>query len=261
MAVSTETTEIQLQQREHAALESIKALSGVGGRAIGRVGEDIQERTYPILSIVSSNSELFKTKQEGFDLGDLYNNVTKENYGPKFRFIPFLDPNTRGRLVMGQGLLCVSRDMKTGDGDPGGDCMACPKRWSFQNKGRDRDCSEEINFFCLPADGVPEPVVIKFRKARYKIGVQLRSQIDIAFTGRPDKYPASWTMVFELSTKEASSREGLPFYQYSVIKVGDATPDQIEMGTRMYQQVASAGMKAVRMATEGVEEQEAEEHF
>jgi len=61
--------------------------------------------------------------------GDLINSLSKENYGASVEVIPLIQTkNTRIRWQprgLGGGIMCISRDGKNGNGNPGGECASC----------------------------------------------------------------------------------------------------------------------------------------
>jgi hypothetical protein len=88
----------------------------------------------------------------GLKRGDFFNTLIGKSYGSNFQFIPLLKFGSRRlfkNMDEGGGTLCRSEDMKTGEGEPGGECAKCEfsQFGSARNgEGKGTACSEFYNF-------------------------------------------------------------------------------------------------------------------
>lgn len=174
---------------KHKDEETALALTGAGGSIMEtmpdylrttsgdepiRGAENVESSDYvmPRLAIASKQSpqvdENSEKHIEGLKQGQFFNSITREIYGPEIYVVPLLEVKTRAvfRPYGEDGPpLCLSSDGRTGVGDPGGDCAACPMRQFTRTEKGDSikpRCTEIMNYAVLlmpanggkPADGV-----------------------------------------------------------------------------------------------------------
>lgn len=176
-------------------------------------------------------------------VGDFYNTLTNENYGPTLGFLPILPFKQRIMLVReerkeeidaalvaaelppladdAKGLVCRSFDMIRGNGDPGVLCGGdvaegippCPLAvWDGR---KPPFCSETYNVAAVTEDG--SLIVLSFSKSSASVGKQLFSIIRMG--GRQAK-------MFELASRSERGARGN--YQVPLVRVaGPAAPELI----------------------------------
>ena len=157
----------------------------------------------------------------GLKKGDFFNTMTHEVYGPVVTIVPLLKFGNRllfRNMDEGGGILCRSNDMKTGEGEPGGDCRKCPlaKFGSARDgEGKGTACSEFYNFPVLVVkDGVIDtqnPAIWSAKSshidaAKNLIGLGLRRRL-------PNGYkPPMWAGVYTLKSGVKKFGEKLSAY-------------------------------------------------
>ena len=115
--------------------------------------------------------------------GDFINTITAEiiaNRGESFEFTPLMVTKSRIMFdnVAENGIACLSRDGKEGEGNPGGNCKNCEfSKWQKDNDGNNiQPCSEVVNFM-VKLDEEPIPFVLSFMKSSFKVGRSLYNHV------------------------------------------------------------------------------------
>jgi hypothetical protein len=184
----------------------------------------------PRIKVVQQMSK--EANDEVAKVGDLFNTLTGENYGPTLRFIPFLPFKQRIFLVRmerrpaieaalgvplseGDGLKCRSLDMYQGVGEPGVLCESCPlSRWDGNKPPL---CTETYNVAAMTELG--DLIILSFAKSSAKVGKRVFSTLRM----RREK---PWTRVFEVTTTKVTNPLGT-FYVPDVKITADRTPAEL----------------------------------
>ena len=126
--------------------------------AAPRGGENLEPEDIimPRLAICGKQSPQFDKNNDrfidGLEMGDFFNTITQEVYGPAIYVVPLFEAKTRTRFppygTDGQ-VLCRSADGKHGIGDNPvkGDCMQCPLRQFIDDKRP--ECTQFLNYAVL----------------------------------------------------------------------------------------------------------------
>jgi hypothetical protein len=163
--------------------------------------------------------------------GDIFNTLTRENYGPSLKFIPIQPFKQRiflvreekraiieaatGISVEGRGLACRSYDMVIGTGSPGGLCAECPL--GVWNDRQPPFCTETYNLASLTELG--ELVFLGFQKSSAKVGKNLFSMIRLTMQ-------APWSRVYSMQTRQTKNALG-NFYIPSVTREADVPAPEL----------------------------------
>ncbi len=198
--------------------------------SLGQTNLDAGDLIMPRIKIVQAMSG--EAQNEDARVGDLYNTLTGENFGPELNFIPLLPfkqrifisrPERRalieaqlGRdLSEGDGLKCRSFDMYTGQGDPGGPCNDCPlSKWRANEPPT---CSETYNVAAMTELG--DLIILSFSKSSAKTGKRLFSMLRL-------QHEKPWARVFTVTTRRESNAKGT-FAVPDVKKTADRTPEEL----------------------------------
>lgn len=150
------------------------------GKPVGLEEMTRADWTLPRLGLCQSMSPQRKRSDpkyiEGLEEGDLFNSITRENYGKTVQVVPLIFFKNRFRFQEGQlgQVLCQSADDKHGVGDPGGDCATCAMAQFGSGKGNAPACSRFYNYpsLILPKDGhigLDLLVVASFKSSELKV--------------------------------------------------------------------------------------------
>jgi len=150
----------------------------------------------PRVTLLQSNSE--RVTENGDKLGTFFNNITMENYGPLFNFIPIKFNYGAAYLTLESGLVCRSDDGITSrDGDA---CRQCPHGEYYKNwkdKKTPAKCGETVDVFGLDAMSLT-PCVLTFKSTSYPVGTRL------ATTAKLNRK----LMVYVIGTRLSSNEKG-----------------------------------------------------
>ena len=225
------------------------------GFSTGFEAPDLDVIQIPRVKIVQRTSD---EMDEGIPYLSLVNSVTKEvlskatKTGTSVEIIPIKYTKNRLRFAPmdeGGGLLCMSRDGKVGNGDPGGKCAGC----SYKDWVDDKvECTQVINFFSLVrGEESLLPFAIGFSKMSMKAGRQL---YNIIFSKAQAGY-APFQFAYELSTHPEKNDKGA-FGIFKITPAGEATPDEVEKAVKMGELMEKAIVEVHNVA-EAVEDDEA----
>lgn len=141
-------------------------------------GIDASDITIPSLVVLEGMSDEVKTQKLGHP-GDLFIRVLNQNLGEgPLEVIPLkrfknrirrpLEKDAQGNLKknMNAPILCRSLDGKTGHGQPGGECAACPH--TQFNGNNPPECSDFQNVLCLVRGEEPFPILVTGSRTRLK---------------------------------------------------------------------------------------------
>jgi hypothetical protein len=149
------------------------------------------------------------------NVGDFFNTLTSESYGPSLKFLPLQPFMNRVLLVRDEkrakieaaltvgkdkfvlsdndGLKCRSLDMIHGTGEPGIACEECPlSRWDGNKPPL---CTEVYNIAALHELG--DLVILQFQKSSAKTGKKMFSMLRFGAVGR-----APWARFYRADTHE-----------------------------------------------------------
>lgn len=141
-------------------------------------GIDASDITIPSLVVLEGTSDEVKTQKLGHP-GDLFIRVLNQNIGEgpleviplkrfKNRIRREVKRDAAGNVTkdMNAPILCRSLDGKTGAGQPGGECAACPHTQFTGNNPP--ECSDFQNVLCLVRGEEPFPIVVTGSRTRLK---------------------------------------------------------------------------------------------
>lgn len=151
------------------------------GKPVGLEEMTRADWTLPRLGLCQSMSPQRKRSDpkhiEGLEEGDMFNSITRENYGKTVQVVPLMFFKNRFRFQEGAlgNILCQSADTVLGIGDPGGECKTCPMaQFGSSGKGNSPACSLFYNYpsLILPKDGhigLDLLVVASFKSSELKV--------------------------------------------------------------------------------------------
>ena len=166
--------------------------------------------------------------------GSLINSLTKDVYAKKEQellIVPLMV--NRSRILFppigeATGFLCRSFDGFIGQGEPGGECISCPKnKWS--TKGEPPDCTEYLNVAVMPIvnDEVePMPLILSFGRTSFGTGRQF---INLMYNRRE----SPWNFSYALWTKFEKNDKG-NFFVLKVKPSGKAPENLVSMMEASY---------------------------
>jgi len=202
------------------------------GITLGATHLDPGDFIPPRVKIVQAMSAEANAETDKAAVGDLFNTLTRENYGPGLTFIPlqvfkqriFLVRAERRSLIEdalgheiseGNGLKCRSFDMVEGRGEPGGECAECPLAlWDGNTPPL---CTETYNVAAMTELG--DLIVLSFAKSSAKVGKRLFSMLRMT-------HEQPWTRVYAMSTRRETNERGV-FAVPEVKVTGDRTPPEL----------------------------------
>jgi hypothetical protein len=165
------------------------------------------------------------------EAGDIFNTLTRENYGTTLKFVPiqpfkqriFLVREEKKDIIKAQfgievenaGLACRSYDMVNGTGTPGGLCAECDL--AVWDSGRPPFCTETYNVASLTEMG--ELVFLGFQKSSAKVGKNLFSMLRLTMQ-------APWSRVYSMTTRQNKNALGT-FYVPDVSRLADTPPPEL----------------------------------
>jgi len=205
----------------------------------GLEGVDQDLLIIPRLKLVQKNSV---EVDNGVKPGSVVNSMTKDviaepgKDGAELVVIPVL--NSRSRILFGdydnsEGILCSAQDAKIGSGDPGGECLHCPKAtWIRSEKGTTPPpCTEFINVYvAVRGYNIPIPLVGSFGKTSFGAGKQL---INFFYMDSRIHQKSPWNFAYTLRTKYVTSGK-LSWYVFNVAPAGKATDGEVATGDLFY---------------------------
>jgi hypothetical protein len=184
---------------------------------LGQTHLDATDFVPPRVKVVQAMSK--ENTDQLAKIGDFYNTLTGESYGPTLRFIPIVPFKQRVFLVRderreayddaltavglaplseGQGLKCRSLDTFQGIGEPGILCNDCPLRaWGPAN--RPPYCTETYNVAAINELG--ELLFLGFQKSSAKVGKRLFSALRL-------RREAPWVFTYEAKTSMTTNARG-----------------------------------------------------
>lgn len=184
---------------------------------LGQTHLDATDFVPPRIKVVQAMSK--ENTDQKARVGDFFNTLTGESYGPELRFVPiapfkqrvFLVRNERrddydealtsvglAPLSEGQGLKCRSLDTYQGVGEPGILCNDCPlAHWGPGN--RPPFCTETYNVAAINELG--ELMFLGFQKSSAKVGKRLFSALRL-------RREAPWVFTYEAKTTMTTNEKG-----------------------------------------------------
>jgi len=202
----------------------------------------------PRLEIVQSLSPCRKKSDpsyvDGAEEGMLYNNVTRELYGPEVMLMP----------VFYKKEWLIWKDRLKGGGFRGAfpsELEAAQFRATLDNPD-DYDIQDTAQQFCLlvKADGTAEEIVVSMAKTKLKASRKWNSLIRLAGGD-------SFSRVYRLSGVNVQNANGDEYYTIDVANAGFPTEELYRRAEALYDAV-SAGKAKVSEAVDGVAGDEAD---
>lgn len=204
----------------------------------------------PRLEIVQSLSPCRKKTDpayiDGAEEGLLYNNVTRELYGPDTLLIP----------VFYKKEWLIWRDRLKGGGFRGAfpsELEAAQFKATLENPD-DYDIQDTAQQFCLlvKADGTAEEIVVSMAKSKMKTARKWNSLVRLAGGD-------SFSRVYKLSGVSAQNANGDEYYSFDVANAGFPTEALYNRAAALYEAVSS-GKAKVSEAMDGVAEEQATDY-
>jgi hypothetical protein len=159
----------------------------------------------PRLSILQPTSPL--VTEDGYQVGDIVNSITNENYGKRFEFYVLHYYPNRVKWESddpGSPIECSSDNNITGS--KFGKCAECPfSKWSKNAQGQDERpaCTEFKNIIVLPAnegdDMDTSPIVFSGKRSALKPVNTLLSALAVS---RKPAYASRWVLTVEKNQKD-----------------------------------------------------------
>jgi hypothetical protein len=179
--------------------------------------------------------------------GELFNTLTGENYGTELLFLPILpfqqrifisrperlreindwmESHDADPIAVGDGLRCRSRDMLSGDGDPGftfdgtpmSGCNRCPlSKWRPGNEPP--FCTETYNIGAV--NDLGELMILSFSRSSAKTGKRFFSMIRMLPPGQ-----VPYARLYKLATRADRNDRG-NFFVQDVVRTPDAPPSEL----------------------------------
>ena len=200
-----------------------------GSLTFGQTALDAGDFIPPRVKICQQMSQEVADKVA--EAGDVFNTLTRENYGKELKFIPiqpfkqriFLVREERraiieaatGLTIEGSGLACRSYDMQHGTGNPGGECASCPL--AVWNDRQPPFCTETYNVAAVTELG--ELVFLGFQKSSAKVGKSLFSMLRLTMQ-------APWSRVYSMQTRQTKNALG-NFYVPDITRSPDVPAPEL----------------------------------
>lgn len=212
-----------------------------------RGSEDVgvDDITIPRLEVVQSLSACRKKSDpsfiEGISEGDLYNNITRENYGGSVTLVPV--------KFMKEWLIWKDQDKGGGFGG------AYPTQDAALHELERRIAGGEIpesersfwevvdtpQHFCLLVreDGSVEEIVVSLAKSKAKVSRQWNSMMRM-------NGGDTFTRAYVMSGVEAQNQQGQDYYNVGIRNAGFVTEPVYNAGLEMYESIVSGAKQASR---------------
>lgn len=182
----------------------------------GNEGVGASEMTLPRLEVVQSLSKVRDENDEsyipGIKEGELYNSLTRENYGKTVTIIPV------AFVVEWLGW----RDMQLGGGFCGTFATEAEaeKEIAKQDKPEEWEAVKTAQHYCLlvRADGRVESVVLSMAKSKQKVSKRLNSLIMMASGGKLPR----WVRKYTVSGIPAVNKNNQKYFTFTVDSVAGA---------------------------------------
>lgn len=232
-----ETTAIATVQMDLFQTDCPDFLKGnQSARGTENVGAD--DLLIPRLELVQDLSPCRKKTDQAYipssDGGMLYNNVTRQLYGPEVLIVPV--------FFKKEYLVWKNRDK--GGGFRGAFANQSDAEQALQtlDDGDDCEISDTAQHFCLliqPETGKAEEIVLSMSKSKMKVSRKLNSLIRM---GGGD----SFSRVYRLSSVSEKNNKNQDFYNLAVATAGFPTKPLYEAAVRLYDSIASGAVSIDR---------------
>lgn len=219
--------------------------------AEGRGSEDVNhdDLIIPRVEQAQGLSPCLKKKDpsyiEGIELGDLYNNVTRENYGQSIEIVP----------VVFKKEWLIWKDQDEGGGFFGAfetEKLAQEALSLIEDENHDfLEIVDTAQHFCLiiHEDGRREEVVFSMNKSKMKASRQLNSLVRINGGDR-------FSRRYYVANKDDTNKKGQEYQTVVISNIGYVDEDTYKHGEKLYDSVRSGAVQADR--TEDIDDPERE---
>lgn len=207
-----------------------------GSRGSENVGAD--DLLIPRLELVQDLSPCRKKNDQayiqGADGGMLYNNVTRQLYGPEVLIVP----------VFFKKEFLIWKDRTKGGGFRGAFSSQSDAEHALSvvDDGSDCEIVDTAQHFCLliqPETGKAEEIVLSMSKSKMKVSRKLNSLIRMAGGD-------SFSRVYRLSTVSEKNNKNQDFYNLAVAPAGFPTKALFDAAVRLYDGIASGAVSIDR---------------
>lgn len=205
------------------------------GRGSENVGRD--ELTIPRIEVCQSLSKCRKRGDpayiDGVSEGDLYNNLTRENFGPAITIVP---------VAFGKEYV-LWRDQALGGGFGGAfdsEEAAEEVRLAQEKPDEWEACLTHQHFvLVVKEDGTVEEAVISMSKSKLKASRNLNSQIRLVGGDR-------WCRAFRMQGLPDQNKQGQDYYNIAFRPVGWISKELYARAEKLYESVATGTAKVDR---------------
>lgn len=203
-----------------------------GGR--GNENVDMSDMVIPRIEVAQALSKCLKESEagyiEGAKQGDLYNTVTRENYGPSLTVIP----------VLFKKEYLAWRDQKLGGGFAGAypSAQECQTRINQEEKPEEWEATETAQQLVMipKADGSTEEAVVSMNKTKLKVSKNWNSLIRLNGNDR-------FSRMYVLHSVDETNSKNQDFKNFSVF-TADFPPAEIyKRAEALYDAVLSGARK------------------
>lgn len=248
------TTKTAAQVPANAAPSYLASERAVGLEAAGR-----EDYLIPRVQIAQALSPELKKSEpqyiEGLAQGNLFNTVTRENYGTELVVIPLQFSKSRiyfRQRAQGGGILCQSANGIDG-GSVSPLCETCPKaQWGSSDDPKNKNgiaCTTFMNYpsLILRKDAPPDLASVSLKSTGIKVAKRWNSLMRMRLGPTNQPVPI-FSGLYKLQTIEEKNAQGT-FYNLLVTAAGWAEEQQFQYAKQLYGQLAARG---VRIDTSGL---------
>lgn len=222
-----------------------------GSRGTENVGAE--DLLIPRLELVQDLSPCRKKNDQahipGADGGMLYNNVTRQLYGPEVLIVP----------VYFKKEFLIWKDRQKGGGFRGAHASLADAEDAVAHLEDGSDCEimDTAQHFCLlvqPETGKTEEIVISMSKSKAKVSRKFNSLIRMAGGD-------SFSRVYRLSTVSEKNSKNQDFYNFTVAAAGFPTKALYDAAVKLYEGISSGAVAIDRKTDSFSSEVESDREF
>ena len=203
-----------------------------GGRGNEQV--DMSDMVIPRIEVCQALSKCLKESDpqfiEGIKQGDLYNTVTRENYGQHLKVVPV--------LFKKEWLAWRDQDLGGGFAGAYGTIEECQDRINKEEKPEEWEATETAQQLVLliKTDGTTEEAVVSMNKTKLKVSKQWNSLIRLNGNDR-------FSRVYILHSVDETNSANKDYKNYGVFNAGFPEADVYKRAEALYDAVRSGTRK------------------
>lgn len=211
-----------------------------GAAAAGLENVEQGDITIPRLALCQSMTPQRKKSEasyiDGLTEGQFFNTITGENYGDSVRVVPLFFYKTRILFTPiddGGGMLCQAQDGMHGVGEPGGECVKCPKAAFGEDKRP--ECAHFYNYAVLVMSknrpiGLDSLAAFSLKSTGIKKAKDWNALIRLKGTD-------SYAGVYEISSAEQKNQAGQSWSTPVIKNAGWVSKDEFAIAEACYKSV------------------------